>query len=378
MNAVTNYTGVYHDTGVSLWQFDQLSNFELQFTEKNYYVGADEIQNFLVSDYQIKIACYHVPFPDSRLAWQSWISRFHQTYSHVNYSIIFCSELHSPTVSQLIELDLPNVSIFICGKIHHDFKHATIYSWLNWFITSVHFYKHVYPSLLEEKLINKNKTKFFDMLLGYGKPHRDFVYNYVKEKNLFGNNVITYHRSFSTDLKRDNIFVFEEEGCEFYNHITYTSSVNPVKYYGYEMYISQVIPISIYNQTHYSLIAETNAVNQFNFFTEKTAKPIIAKRLFVAIAGKDFLKSLKELGFQTFDNVIDESYDQVANHKERWRLAMDQVAYLNSQNFEDVYSKVKDRLEHNYQLIMNKNWLNECTQQLFQIVQGIFNEKISA
>jgi hypothetical protein len=47
--------------------------------------------------------------------------------------------------------------------------------------------------------------------------------------------------------------------------------------------------------------------------TEKTAKPIWAKRLFVMFGTPGFLKKLHELGFKTFDHVIDESYDSMLN-----------------------------------------------------------------
>ena len=122
--------------------------------------------------------------------------------------------------------------------------------------------------------------------------------------------------------------------------------------------MSSIIPVTIYNQTAYSLIAETRAENTISFFTEKVIKPIIARRLFVVISGYRYLENLRILGFKTFDGVIDESYDLIEDSHERWTQAMQQVEYLCSQDQQSVLTQIHDIVEHNYQLIMESNWEN--------------------
>jgi hypothetical protein len=134
------------------------------------------------------------------------------------------------------------------------------------------------------------------------------------------------------------------------------------------MTLSQVIPLTVYNQTYYTLIAETNAVNHFNFYTEKTVKPLIAGRLIIAIAGQYYLKNLKSFGFRTFDNVIDESYDNEPDQNIRWTRALDQLKYLCTQDPVEVYAKIKDAVEHNRRLIVEKDWYNDFRQQLNSVI----------
>jgi len=59
------------------------------------------------------------------------------------------------------------------------------------------------------------------------------------------------------------------------------------------------------------------------------------------------LKFLRELGFQTFGNVIDESYDNCNDIVTRFRLAFDQIEYLSTLDPIAVMSATKHTREHN-------------------------------
>ncbi len=203
-------------------------------------------------------------------------------------------------------------------------------------------------------LTNKKKY-FFDILLGCQRTHRDFVYHYIHSQDLDNKVIMTYFRYWNVDLRQTE-HIFETEGLEFLEESSYTHSVHRVKYYGYKMNLAQIVPFTIYNDSYYTLITETNAVNEFNFFTEKTVKPILAKRLFIAVAGQGFLKTLKSFGFKTFDTVIDESYDLEPDHGTRWNMALEQLRYLTTVDPDVVQDKIKDIVEYNQTLMLNKEW----------------------
>jgi hypothetical protein len=269
----------------------------------------------------------------------------------------------------LISLDLPDTSIFICGFIDHEFKHARIYRWMDWFITTTYFYLQVKPNLLTEKLTFQNKKQyFFDILLGCRRTHRDFIFDHINSKQLNQFVLMTYHQRADLDLRLSNEYIFEEDNCEFPQE-TYTHTVDPVKYYGTCMSLSQVLPFSIYNKCYYSIVAETNCSNDFNFYTEKIVKPILAKRLFVVIAGKDYLENLRSLGFKTFDSVIDESYDNETDSKTRWSMAMSQLEYLLTQNPEEIYVKIKDVVEHNQRLMLTNDWYRDFSVNIKSTIE---------
>ena len=114
-----------------------------------------------------------------------------------------------------------------------------------------------------------------------------------------------------------------------------------VDYCGVRTGLSRVIPIQVFNDTAYSIIAETDYDNTLSFFSEKTAKPMIARRLFVAFTGYKFLHNLHNVGFKTFGNVIDESYDSCTDLQQRCDLALKQVEYLCTLDQEAVLAKIK-------------------------------------
>jgi len=349
----SNSVGVYLDTDTCRFHFENLKL-------KNLY-SLESMQNFLSGVHPIKYAAFHVPFNHHD---QSWLDKIDRLYDQVNKIFIFCSELHEHTVKKLIALDRSKITIFICGHINYKFKHAAVHRWLDWFVTSVHFYKVIQPCLLEKKLeFNTSKTYFFDILLGCQRIHRDFVYNFINDQNLSNKVIMTYFRYWNIDLRKTE-HIFETEGLEFLEESSYTHSVHQVKYYGYKMNLSQIIPLGIYNNSYYTIITETNAVNEFNFFTEKTVKPILARRLFIVIAGQGFLKTLRSFGFKTFDRIIDESYDLEQDHVKRWNMALEQVRYLTNIDPKIILEKIESIVEHNQKLLLNYEWYDDLVVKL--------------
>jgi len=357
--------GVYLDSDTCLYHFESLKYYCHHYGgTQNYFLESKSLNQFIDSNYGIKFSSFHVPFVND----PTWIDRLEQSYTVADQVFVFCSELHKHTVDQLISLDRPNIIIFACGFINHDFKHAQVYKWMDWFITTVYFYNTVQTNLLNEKLLPQtNKSKYFDVLLGCRRLHRDFVYQYILDNQMLDKVVMTYYQRWNVDL-RETDHIFESEGLEFLPESNYTHSVHQVRYYGHRMNLSQVVPFVIYNDSYYSVVAETNAVNEFNFYTEKVVKPILGRRLFVAVAGQGYLQRLRSFGFKTFGDVIDESYDSEPDSLLRWKMAMDQVQFLTTQDPVEIYAKLKDVVEHNQRLMLDTDWYGELSKQLSNMI----------
>ena len=121
--------------------------------------------------------------------------------------------------------------------------------------------------------------------------------------------------------------------------------------------ISEITPWSIYQHTWYSICCETLYTNPAPnskdrpgpyFITEKTTKLLLAKRLFVMFAPMHTLKFLRDMGFMTFDSVIDESYDNCDDVVDRFRKAFDQVEYLSTLDPVKVMEMTEEVRQHNY------------------------------
>ena len=95
---------------------------------------------------------------------------------------------------------------------------------------------------------------------------------------------------------------------------------------------------------------------------------MIARRLFIAFTGYKFLQNLHRLGFQTFSNVIDESYDFIENDNDRYAAAFEQVKQLCNKDQAEVYQLIRPMLEHNYNHIMTTDWTMFAAKQINQVL----------
>ena len=125
-------------------------------------------------------------------------------------------------------------------------------------------------------------------------------------------------------------------------------SYKGMSYYNPSM--SFIIPEKIYKNTWYSLIAETN-FEEYKFITEKTAKPLFAKRIFICFGSQGHLSFLRELGYKTFDSIIDESYDNEPDHVKRFKMAWQQVLKLADMDPVETYRRAMPILNHNFDLV---------------------------
>lgn len=202
-------------------------------------------------------------------------------------------------------------------------------------------------SLLCDPLITLPKYRF-EALLGKQRPHRQFVYERINKCEHRDKFLCNYHVNESWidgTQQLDQNLLAQQNHCFSFLH-SYNYQQMPLRTESDVDYIlSQVIPYNIFNQVWFSILTETNP--NTSFVTEKTAKVLAAGRVFVVFGSHGFLKAIKKLGFQTFESVIDESYDLEIVDEVRWNKAWQQVENLCVLDPCMVYTKCKDILIHN-------------------------------
>ena len=121
---------------------------------------------------------------------------------------------------------------------------------------------------------------------------------------------------------------------------------------------SDLIDPSIYNQSHYSCVVETVIPDdsRMSMFSEKEAKPIVAKRPFILVGTRYHLNAFRSLGFKTFSPVIDESYDNEPDVDKRISMVLDSMHKLSQEDPKQVYEKLAPILEHNHNHFYNHVW----------------------
>lgn len=215
---------------------------------------------------------------------------------------------------------------------------------------------------------NKNWDNFkhFGIFIGRSSWQRLWLASHVW-KHYKDLSVITYHYDNSHDHHRHKLS---------FDELAWQIGLNEaVKLCGEFM---QQFPIINDEIKTYPILPPTNfdLSNQYqNFFveivcesflsgntfypTEKTWRSIICHTPFIMLGPKNFLSNLKKLGFMTFDQWWDESYDEDAD-LDNGRIAIrniqdtiDRLSTMNVNELEAMYIDMQPILSHNHETFLN-------------------------
>ena len=89
--------------------------------------------------------------------------------------------------------------------------------------------------------------------------------------------------------------------------------------------------------------------------SEKTWKPIALQMPFIMIHTPFALKRLRDLGYKTFHNIWDESYDDIKDDRDRMKAIVDLVVYLNNRtDFRAMIDSCREIVEHNFSILKRR------------------------
>lgn len=107
---------------------------------------------------------------------------------------------------------------------------------------------------------------------------------------------------------------------------------------------------NIWNRFHIEVVCETDEYMN-NRLTDKTAKTISGGKPFLLLSGQHSLQNLKNLGFVTFGDFIDESYDQCILPIQRIQAMVGSLLELyKSPNREKLISKMYKHARQNIEI----------------------------
>lgn len=253
----------------------------------------------------------------------------------------------------LIKVSVADFDLVLISDIEY-FKHQDIEQWaaennITNYLLAVGGIRHtdqldtsrmIYRHYNIERYVSRNqfvdtggmsKPYLFDCLLGARRPHRDYVMLALTKTGLLDQSLVTYRTGFPGEIVNE----YSEKYANCFPEIELNwPYVSPKLHNEWEVGLSVTnansceLPEGIFHNTHYSIICETLGTGNDFFLSEKTVKAMFSKRVFVVFGPKHFLKHLHELGFQTFDAILDESYDNESVDEVRYQKAMLQVLRL--------------------------------------------------
>jgi hypothetical protein len=104
-----------------------------------------------------------------------------------------------------------------------------------------------------------------------------------------------------------------------------------------------------YVDTYFSVVTETVFDYPYSFRTEKIWKPIAMGHPWIAVANEGYYRDMRNLGFRTFDSVIDESFDHISNSQDRIERIAQIVDDLCSQDLVSFLKECYNICKYNQQ-----------------------------
>lgn len=162
------------------------------------------------------------------------------------------------------------------------------------------------------------------------------------------------------------------------NHHMYTHShgfdeefINmlPMKFDGTDLKTNQASSFIEYDyaESYFSIVTESFNESNVVFFSEKIFKPIVAMQPFIIVTSPGALRELKKLGYQTFSQWIDESYDEELDNNKRLKMIVQQIQKLTTKSEEYLQNMLIEMLpvlKHNIDTLLKRTEDGEFFKQL--------------
>jgi len=164
-----------------------------------------------------------------------------------------------------------------------------------------------------------------------------------------------YRKKFLNMIKSNNIYDYQLGSF----NIKKLDSTNSATYDSLDM-----------NHTGISIVLETVFDHRIHL-TEKTLRPLACGHPFILMAGPKSLEYLKSYGFRTFNNFIDESYDNILDNDARMSMVvheMQRLQLLSVSTKNKILKECAKIAEHNKKIFFSKKFYKQVTQELIDNV----------
>jgi len=227
------------------------------------------------------------------------------------------------------------------------------------------------PFLKKFLTFNRNyKIAYFEYGESYVHPHRMHLYNFLKENDLLNQSYASF--KFIPDF--DNNF---DEGAGDWD-VTHTAPyyLHEVKK---EIWDDAFLHIVTESKIDAKCIIQDHFTNKriemdLDYMTEKTAKAVASNMPFVIIGACGLLKRLHKLGFKTFADFWDESYDDVQDYSERLEKIKEIIKWVASKNLDelkDIYNQMIPIFKHNKTILFGIKDKNK--QEILKHIPTYYN-----
>jgi hypothetical protein len=221
-----------------------------------------------------------------------------------------------------------------------------------------------------------NKTHLFNFMINKPRPHREFLLMLIEHFNLTNYTHTLPWKSINTgkdNLKKvtnNSVYLdiinlvdinITTTDYKFGPEITMEQGIRNGNFKNAMTY-QQLLQKNVFEPSCISLITEPAFYERETIHTEKTIMSIYAGTLPIWVGGWCLPNYMKSMGFDVFDDIIDHSYQDMADPLDRCYYAIKRNLALLT-DFDRVQTFIKQnqsRFEHNLLLLKENVFLTDC------------------
>ena len=109
--------------------------------------------------------------------------------------------------------------------------------------------------------------------------------------------------------------------------------------------------VLFYQHIACDIVVETVFKYPYPYVSEKTLRPMACKRMFIVLGPPGVLKLLHSMGFKTFDDFINEDYDNISDPIDRFLAVNEQIHQLCDRPLEEIVQYLQtneSKFDHNF------------------------------
>jgi len=134
------------------------------------------------------------------------------------------------------------------------------------------------------------------------------------------------------------------------------------------------MPIEVFT-TNCDIVTESYLNYDSVLFSEKTFKELIFRRPFLLLGAKNQNMFLKKMGFELYDEIFDYEFDILDTVEQRFNAyckQIDRYIDLNPETFKNKLLCIEEKIEHNFQYILNEYKKSEI---IFDLISGNYDNE---
>jgi len=226
------------------------------------------------------------------------------------------------------------------------------------------YFEHVARSTWSQpKNINAPRHRQFTMMGTKDYPTRKYLLSRIVSAGLDHNAYISYKQINSNSISLGN---YSQEEIEAIVQVAeQVNSRLPWPVLDNSIEFPQ-LPTTVLLDSYVNMVTDTFFEGDV-FVSEKVYTAIAHGQIFVMLAPAGTLAYLRQQGYRTFGDHIDESYDAITNNYDRLQAVTDLLIQLASSDLEKLYNQCQAVIQHNYQLFYNRDTQAEFVAKIQQI-----------